>query len=165
MLTTLLANNWGAIACTPVTYLANFGQSPVLSEYDIQMVELFLVHVWAGARSKPTACTFDELRMESHTRSSVASALDDLPPTSSAIHGHIKRYFYVIRGAVTLLDNHCELDPTDFGWDNVEGSLKPTKCLKPLPAQLLTTCKCGGKCDTKRCATRKGISVKTNDKL
>ncbi len=145
------------IACNPVKYLASFGESPVLSEYDIRMVELFLVHVWSGARYKPMASTFDYLRLEFYTSSSV-KAFDDLPPTSSVIHGHITRSFYVIRGAVTLLNcnNRCELDPTDFWWENVDGALKPTKYLKLLLPDLLTPCTCGGKCDTKRCGCKSG---------
>ncbi len=33
----------GALACKPIDYLANFGEYPVLNDYDIQTVEIFLL--------------------------------------------------------------------------------------------------------------------------
>ena len=46
-------------------------------------------------------------------------ALTDLPPTSSAICGHIRRCFCVIRNAITLLETHQhDLLDQNFGWTN-----------------------------------------------
>ncbi len=56
-----------AIISHPETYLANFGESDILDEYEIQMVERYIVQVWSDCRSKTTASIFDELRYDSST--------------------------------------------------------------------------------------------------
>ena len=89
----------------------------------------------ANARSKTTATTFDQLRLDVHRHKVVG--LEELPPTSSVIRGHLRRAFYVIRNAFTLLDDEeSQLDPIHYGWINQEGILMPLKSL--IPAKLLT---------------------------
>ena len=46
----------------PLSYLANFGESQVLTVPDIELVEQYLVQVWS--QCKTTALTFDDLRVE-----------------------------------------------------------------------------------------------------
>ncbi len=143
-----------AITSHPEMYLANFAESDDLDDYEIQTAERYLVQVWSGSRSKTTASTFDELRLQYHTRRTAIPAIDDLPPTSSVVRGHITRSFFVVRGAITLLDDITALDPTNFGWSNGDGCLKPKKHLKRLPVALVTTCNCGGRCESNRCSCR-----------
>ena len=77
----------------PVKYLSNFAESDILSEQDIVHAEEYLVRVWASVKSKTTACTFDQLRLEIYTRSATTKGIDALPPTSSVIRGHIHRAY------------------------------------------------------------------------
>jgi hypothetical protein len=76
-----------AIVSDPVQYLMNFGEENSLSDQDAALAEKYLVRVWAGARSKTNAETFDQLRIESYTSGSIG--IDALPPTSSVVRGHI----------------------------------------------------------------------------
>ncbi len=122
-----------ALVCRPAMLLSSFGEYPVLSEAELHQAELYLVRVWAGATSKTTATTFDQLRLDVHRHSVVG--LEGLPPTSSVIRGHLKRSFYVIRNALTLLADTSQLDPLDYGWINQNGSLLPLKSLKTGPGQ------------------------------
>jgi hypothetical protein len=48
-----------AMACDPVQYLANFGETNTVSEQDAALAEKYLVRVWSGARSSTTSETFD----------------------------------------------------------------------------------------------------------
>ena len=145
-----------AITCDPVQYLINFGEAEELSDQDISLAERYLVRVWAGARSTTTAETFDQLRVDNYT--SASAGIDALPPTSSVIRGHIHRGAFLVHRACQLLatDNEREarLVPVEHGWEDHDGTLLPSKCLKPLPLGLLIMCKCAGKCDTRRCACR-----------
>ncbi len=145
-----------AIVSDPVQYLTNFGEADILSEQDIALAEKYLVHVWAGVKSTTTAETFDQLRFETYT--STSAGIDSLPPTSSVIRGHIHRGAYLVKKACQLLvttnEREATLAPIEHGWEENSGSLLPSKCMKPLPLSLLTTCKCAGKCDTRRCGCR-----------
>ena len=75
-----------ALVSKPAKFLSSFGENRTLSEEDLQRAEEYLVHVWSGARSKPTSTTFDNLRLNIHRHSVVR--LEELPPRISAIHGH-----------------------------------------------------------------------------
>ena len=68
------------------------------------MAEKFIVHVWAGARTKKAASTFDELLYEVYMSPSF-KGVEILPSTSSVIHGHIYRGFFVLRNALTLISS------------------------------------------------------------
>ena len=95
-------------------------------------------------------------RVDNYT--SASDGIDALPPTSSVIRGHIHRGAFLVHRACQLLatDNEREarLVPVEHGWEDHDGTLLPSKCLKPLPLGLLIMCKCAGKCDTRRCACR-----------
>ena len=44
----------------------SFGVSLILSDADLHQAKQYLVREWAGARSKPTATTFDQLKHDVH---------------------------------------------------------------------------------------------------
>ncbi len=90
-----------ALLSSPVGLLFQFGETDAFSVADLELAERYLVDVWVGARSKTSSSTFDHLRLEVHINS--VAGLDELPPTSSVIKGHISRIFLVIRNALTLL--------------------------------------------------------------
>ena len=81
--------------------------------------------------------------------------MTNMPPTWSVIRGHIKRAFYVVRKVVDHTAN--ELDCCQFGWENAGGGLEPSKCMNPLPpdSDIMITCKCTGKCESRRCICKK----------
>jgi len=139
-----------------VQYLTNFGETGALSEQDIELAEKFLVRCWVGVRSTTAVDTFDQLRLEVYT--SAVCGIDQLPPTSSVIRGHISRAAYLINKACNLLVTAHEqeepLEATDHGWEEKFGTLLPSKYLKPLPSSTVCICKCSGKCDTRRCGCR-----------
>ena len=91
--------NHAALTCDPLS-LINFAEIDSLTTVDISVVERYMVKVWAGAHSNTTA---DKFRHDSYLK---GKALTDLPPTSSAICGHIRWCFCVIRNAIALLETH-----------------------------------------------------------
>ena len=68
-------------------------------------------------KSVCTAKKFDELRIM--VKKGKAIGLDQLPPTSSVIRGHIQRAYFDIRNYITPLEDPPQLDPLDFGWKDV----------------------------------------------
>ena len=120
----------------------------------IALAEKYLVHVWAGVRSNTTADTFDQLRLENFIK---GVAIDNLPPTSSVIWGHIHRGAYQIRKSCNILEKEARErldDPLENGWVELFGMLVPAKCMKALPDKVLKLCKCDGKCKTNRCSCK-----------
>jgi len=140
----------------PERYLLQFAETESANEQDFLLVEEYLVKVWSGVRAKTNAKTFNELRVEMHKN---GIPINKLPPTSSVIKGHLLRGFYLIRKAISLL-NECEtqIDPLKFGWHGETGILLPLKCLNNFPDVLKTICKCNSNCD-KRCKC-KGVNLK-----
>ena len=137
----------------PARYLANFGETPNLSEEDIRLAEEYLVKVKAGVKSKPLATTFDGLRHEKYIGGT--TGINDLPPTSHAIRAHIHRAAYLVYTSCNLLNtDRGTLDPQEYGWEKRFGIMLPVKSLKPLPPYMLKTCGCGGKCENKSCSCR-----------
>ena len=143
-----------SLACDPVQFLSRFGESSSISEDDETLAEKYLVRVYAGVRSSTKAETFDQLRLACYLS---GIGIDTLPPTSSVIRGHIKRGAYLVHQACTLLSNTQTFDSNamqKYGWSEHLGMLLPTKCLNPLPCELLIVCKCSGRCNTRRCRCR-----------
>ena len=96
--------------------LTSFAETDSLTTVDISVVERYLVKAPAGTRSNTTADTFDKFRHNSYLNE---KALTDLPPTLSAICGHIRWCFCVIRNAITLLETHQhDLLPQNVGCTN-----------------------------------------------
>ena len=139
-----------AVQMNPEQYLANFGETSLLSEDDIVLAEEYLVKVQAGVISKPKSKTFDEYRKEKYTSSAIG--ITDLQPTSTAVRSHIQRAAFSVYNACNLLVKDREhLEPQDHGWEERCGVMLPVKSLKPLPAHILTICGCKGRCDSKNC--------------
>ena len=144
-----------AFSCDPQKFLTYFGESDDLAEETLKRAENYLVRIWAGARSTSPSYTFDQLRLEQHTAAKPAKPLEGLPPTLSVMAGHIIRAHHSVRFILTLLEPHDIPDPRECGWMLEDGALLPEKCLKPLPRNVITTCKCMGKCMTKMCVCKK----------
>jgi hypothetical protein len=148
----------GAMVCDPVKYLKHFGETENLSENDAALAEQYLVRLWAGARSNTTGQTFDQLRVENYIGAS--GGIEAIPPTSSEIRGHIKRGAFLVHKTCQLLataaanESDARLQPSRYGWEEHFGTLLPSKCMKPLPRSLLTTCECAGKCKSRRYGCR-----------
>lgn len=142
-----------AFVSNPLHYLSNFGEDEIISNEAEALAEEFLVQLTVGVRSRTSAKTFDQLRMEYYK--SGKAGIDALPATSSEIKGLIKRAWYFVRKACTLLEvgnkHQTPQEALDHGWDEHLGVLLPSKCMRPLPKRMLTTCKCVGECDTRRC--------------
>ena len=127
------------------------------TEKDADSAEQYLVQVWTGMRKKTKAKTFDFLREEIYSNS--AAGLENLPPTSSVIRGHILKGAFLVNKACTLLgnSNHEQEDykkTLEYGWEEQFGVMLPSKYLKFLPSIFTTICKCSRKCRTKRCRCR-----------
>ena len=97
------------------------------------------------------AKTFDELRVLTWKRTS--SVLELEPTSHSIIEGHIKRWWFLYKVCSDLLAmDYTHLQPTDFGWVDIEGELFPSKNLNLLPDDLFKTCKCKTGCQKKACS-------------
>ena len=117
-----------ALKCDPVRYLSNFAENESLSEQDLVLAEGYLVKVWAGVKSKTT---FNDLRVQSYTNSSTTKGIDALPPTSSVVHEHISRAYFLVRMCINLLEDNRNdsVNPLDYGWEEHSGALLPSKCI------------------------------------
>lgn len=141
----------GALTADPVKFLKEFAETE--EENDFEKTEKYLVCVW----KRNSDCeTFDDLRYSEFKRS---VPLTDLPPTSYSIQGHIKRAFYIIRNCLNVLNpTYVEKDPCSFGWEEVNGVLKPVNFLNRLPSELTRVCSCKT-CATKRCPCRNALLI------
>ena len=150
-----------ALVCEPEKYLTYFAESHDFNNDELaEKVEEYLVRVWAGAGHKTPSQTFDQLWLEHHTKVATPKPLAQLPPSSNIIRAHIQRTFCVVYNVLNLLDDSRPvLDPTNHGWICDDGTLLPVKGLKPLPAAMLTVCRCDGKCATKSCRCAKAGHV------
>ena len=140
-----------SLNANPEVALKEFGEKFTLDEEQIQEAELYLVQVAASCRSTCLAKTFDELRVITWKRTS--SVLELEPTSHSIIEGHIKRWWFLYKVCSDLLDmDYTHLQPTDFGWVDIEGELFPCKNLNLLPDDLFKTCKCKTGCQKKVCS-------------
>ncbi len=91
MLSAKSGQNMPAIACETEKYLEQFAESCELSEESSQKVEEYFVRVWTGAGRRTSSQTFDQVRLESHTKGATPKSLAQLQPTSSVIQTHIQQ--------------------------------------------------------------------------
>ena len=93
------------------------------------------------------------LRVERYTSGSICGIDQPPPPTSSCIRDHIHRAAYLVHAACSLVSNRpgANAGLREHGWIEQSGTMLPCKSLKPLPPQVLSTCGCGGTCDTNKC--------------
>ena len=151
-----------ALCHDPVKYLSSFGESEEICDADLWLVEEYLAKVWDGANSSNVFRTFSQLRLHEYTSPKNAKPLDQLAPTSSSISGHIIRAHAAIRDVVTLLDDDYQRsDPLKNKWIRESGVLIPDMCLNPLPEKKLVTCKCQGKCTSKKCKCHEATEICT----
>ena len=126
-----------------------------LCDAELWLIEEYLVKVWAGANTALSFRTFSKLRLHEYTSTKDAKPLDALAPTSSSILGHVYRAFSVIRDVVCLLDNDYQrCDPLEYKWHRESEILLPDMCLNPLPDKKRVSCKCEGKCSSKKCSCK-----------
>ena len=142
-----------ALRANPIQYLKGFGSSPHGSdiEFVIAKAEEYLVQVVKpGSEWK----TMDDLRywMYHHSK---GKTIDQLPPTSYSTRGHILRAFYVTHLQINCLFTP-ELDPKQFGFEDVDGVLMPVHYRRLLPTNFAAECNCI-KCATSRCSCRKNL--------
>ena len=108
-----------------------------------------------------TCATLDNLRYRKYLQKVAmqkqAVQPQTLPPTSSAAVFHILRVQFQVMVWKQLIDP-TEIDPTNWGWQLINGKLHPIYTDKPpAPDDLLKviTCKCTTDCSTLRCSCRK----------
>ena len=83
----------------------------------------------------------------------MGKSLSELPPTSSCIHGHLRRCHYVVRLSTNLLiGREIIMDPTRYGWKRIGDVLFANKSFVLIPKEYFITCSC--KACTKNCACR-----------
>jgi hypothetical protein len=145
----------GCLNANPEIALKDFGESSDLTGEEIQAGEQYLVKVASNSRGKNcTAITFDELRVLTWKRT---SSVLELEPTSHSIReGHIRRWWYLYKVCSDLLEmNNLHLQPTAYGWEDIEGELFPTKELNLIPDDMCKTCGCKTGCQKKTCSCYK----------
>lgn len=107
-----------------------------------------------------TECTdLDQLRYIRFEKKKTASsfthvACSSIPPTSAATAYHAQRAYYQVQ--VWLFSNG-NLNPTDWGWKNVNEKLSPIHTdLSPAPADGLSVIRCGckGDCSSIKCSCK-----------
>ena len=149
-ITSSIGTKLAAMQCNPLNHLTGFGEKSELGHDDISQAVLCTGLVRCPIKTKcQNVKTFDELRLHVHLNAPTPTVMTNIPPTSSVIRGHIRRAFYVARKVVDHTAN--DLDCCQFGWENAGGGLKPSKCMNPLPPDIMITCKCTGKCESRRC--------------
>lgn len=81
--------------------------------------------------------------------------VDQLPPTSHAVRGHILIADYATYMMISVLDERPHvLDPKDYGFTEDGDQLLPNPYVNPNPDGFVQVCNCQ-KCSTIRCASRK----------
>ena len=144
------------------TYLQDFRKRLLLESEHIRLAEEYLVQV---VKSNAIEKTFDKLRYSIYTHNLDTTGF---PPTShSTIHGHIPRWWFLIKKSRGLLDtSEFNLNPMDYGWIERDGHLLPNKYLHVAPEELGKCCKCKSRdrrtnCRSKKCTCRKAAQVCT----
>ena len=154
-MTSRVGTKAAALKAKPESYLQHFGEEP-LSEATIRLTEKYLVKV---VDLKSGSETFDELRYKIYTTK--GKSINNLPPTSSSLKGHLLRCHYFANMCLSLLNfRDFNLLPTNYGWSYLNGMLTADKNLSIMPAEFLTKCGCKKSC-TKNCGCeRRGMTCK-----
>ena len=146
--TSKIGTKHAALLADPVTCLQDF--DTITEEFELAC-EKYLVHT---IKKNTTCTTMDELRSEMyHHRKGITC--HELPPTSYAVHLHIKRAYYATFMMKTLLHpNPAFLDPRNFGCEIVDELMLPSKGVRPIPEMFTVTCSCK-QCGKETCSCRK----------
>ena len=146
----------GAINAFPEKYLQDFGKTE-LGPQQIALAEEYLVQV---IKKDSNEKTFDDLRYSLYLKN---LDLAGLPPTSHSVHGHIARWWFLVRKLRSLLDTtEFVLNPVNHGWIESDGHLLPEKNLKLVPETMAKCCNCKTGNRTKKCTSKKCSCKKTN---
>ena len=142
-----------AVDAKPEKYLKYIG---IASIQDVlQDSEAYLVQVLSPKSKKQNKCTImNELRSQMYYNGKTLFN-DQLPPITKEIHEHIQRAYFVTHKMISLLDPQLRtLEATEYGFEEREELLLPTKVEVPIPEEYTIVCKCT-KCSSKRCVCRK----------
>ncbi len=129
--------------------LRGFGEteSDLVLENQFKKAENFLVKVYKAGTE---LTTMDDLRNLIYHQSDTKT-LEDLPPTSHSLRDHIKRAFYITFQQVHCLDSYnYNLNPTEYGYEKLDGKIMPVNSNRPLPDDLPLCCTCV-KCARRTC--------------
>lgn len=114
-----------------------------------------------GGKDTDTLTTLRHAKWDQRTIASNYIDPANLPPSERAAHFHSLRVYLEITRALTL-DINCGLDPCQWGWERVNGTLKPVMTdMPPAPDFLLKVVRCNCKttsantCGTMLCKCRK----------
>ena len=118
-------------------------------------MEEYLGKVWAGARSKPSAKTFGQLRLQVHSSVSAPIVIIKMPPHRLLNVDTSPRHFFVVQGVIA--SEGRRLDCCQCGWESYGGTLKPFKYLSSLSTNMLSMCKCSRMCVTMHCSCWKYV--------
>ena len=143
-----------AVASKPESYLDDFGIEP-LSDSSFLCVKKYLVR---PISPKSNCETFDDLRYE--TCKTKQKALNELPPTSGTIRGHLLRSYYIVCLCWNLLDSISKtLQPGNCEWIIENEQLVPGNNFSTVLSDFTTKCHCKKRC-TKNCGWCKRTSEK-----
>ena len=152
-LTSKVGTKPAALKADPVQYLKDFGRDPHSDNIEDTFLkaEEYLVQVLKRGTSIKV---MDDLRhwMYHHSKS---MTVDNLPPTSHLLRGHILRAFYATHIQIHCLDSQS-IDPVLYGFEESDGLLLPSKNSRVCPDDLIDSCRCL-KCATVHCTCRKSL--------
>lgn len=149
--TSKVGTKHAALRASPEIFLKHFGTLSVDMESEFAAAEEYLTQVL----KKGTSCrTTDELRCLLYHQSKRMS-YEQLPPTSCSLREHIRRAFYVTNEMISLLSSPSKpLDPTQYGFEDVDEVLVPILGKNPIPEEMAVCCTCV-KCASERCKCRR----------
>ena len=107
--------------CKPIVYLTEFDNRAELTE----TVKEYILLGWVGARYKPSAMTFEVLKV--HTGVAAPNAITKMPP-HRVLYVDTSPQYYIVFHGVRESDGD---------------TLKPLTCHSSLPTNMLSICICG----------------------
>ena len=130
--------------------------------YNFPSTVLNCVHLFRyGGKNTDTLTTLRHAKWDQRAMTSNEIDPATLPPSETAAHFHSLRVYLEMSRALAL-DINCGLDPCQWGWERVNGKLKPVMTdLPPAPDFLLKVIHCNCKttsantCGTMLCKCRK----------
>ena len=141
------------VVSKPESYLEGFGTEP-LRDSSFACARSYLVRVNS---LKPNCEKFDNLRYEMSITKE--KTLNELPPTSSTIHGQLLWSHYFVYLSSNILVSCSEtLKPAKYEWIIENELLFPTKNFA-LPSDHTTKCRCKKRC-VKNCWCRKAFDAR-----
>ena len=148
--TSKIGTESAALKKNPDEYLQLFGEKGVDNDLAFKNAEKYLLEL---LRTGSKCSTFDELRY--HFCTMKVKSLNELPPNSLQIQGHLKRCYYVIRlNSMSLCYNQFDLNPRMFGWKCINSAIMPEKTNVSMPEYYTVACGCKSGVCKRRCKCR-----------